>query len=186
MFDFPIPSIDWLTLAPTTTLVAVPVCMLVGFTLERVAYRPLRNAPRLAPLITAIGVSLLLEYTGQVFFGAAPRTFPAIFPVANFQIGSLVLSSNQLIVIIVAVGLMLGLGAAFLLDYLEDSIRGPEQFERAAGGAPRTTTGHPWCSTTTPRPATPPAWTAEPPCSRTCGAPTAGAGCSPGKPPAQG
>jgi len=60
-------------------------------------------------LITAIGVSLLLEYSGQVFFGAAPRTFPAILPSANFTLGGLVLSSNQLVVIVVAVLLMIGL-----------------------------------------------------------------------------
>ena len=59
--------------------------------------------------ITAIGVSLLLEYTGQVFFGAAPRTFPAIFPATNFQFGSLTLSSNQIVVIVIAVVLMLAL-----------------------------------------------------------------------------
>jgi branched-chain amino acid transport system permease protein len=60
-------------------------------------------------LITAIGVSLLLEYSGQKFFGAAPRTFPAIFPMKNFQLGSLVISTNQLAVIVIAVLLMLAL-----------------------------------------------------------------------------
>src|SRR5206468_9921722 len=44
------------------TLVAVPVCMAVGFIVEKLAYRPLRNAPRLAPLITAIGVSIVLQH----------------------------------------------------------------------------------------------------------------------------
>ncbi len=93
----------------TVLLAAMVGCALLGMLIERLAYRPLRGAATLNVLITAIGVSLLLEYTGQVFFGAAPRTFPAIFPVANFQLGSLVISSNQLIVIVVAVGLMLGL-----------------------------------------------------------------------------
>jgi branched-chain amino acid transport system permease protein len=60
-------------------------------------------------LITAIGVSLLLEYTGQVFFGAAPRTFPAVFPVTSFQLGGVVISTNQLVVIGVAVLLMVAL-----------------------------------------------------------------------------
>lgn len=81
-------------------------CAILGMTIERLAYRPLRGAPTLNVLITAIGVSLLLEYTGQVFFGAAPRNFPAIFPVTNFQLGGLIISSNQLIVIIVSVVLM--------------------------------------------------------------------------------
>lgn len=90
-------------------LAAMAGCAVLGMLIERLAYRPLRGAPTLNVLITAIGVSLLLEYSGQVFFGAAPRTFPAILPSANFALGGLVLSSNQLVVIIVAVLLMIGL-----------------------------------------------------------------------------
>src|SRR5204863_6429569 len=90
-------------------LTAMVGCALLGMTIERFAYRPLRGAATLNVLITAIGVSLLLEYSGQVFFGAAPRTFPALFPVKNFQVGGLVLGSNQLIVIVIAVLLMIGL-----------------------------------------------------------------------------
>jgi branched-chain amino acid transport system permease protein len=89
--------------------VAMAGCAVFGIVIERLAYRPLRSGPTLNVLITAIGVSLLLQYSGQVFFGAAPRTFPAIFPAANFEVGGLVLSSNQLVVIGVAVLLMLGL-----------------------------------------------------------------------------
>jgi branched-chain amino acid transport system permease protein len=90
-------------------LVAMVGCAVLGMTIERLAYRPLRNAATLNVLITAIGVSLLLEYSGLVFFGAAPRTFPSVFPMKNFQLGSLVISTNQLIVIVVAVLLMIGL-----------------------------------------------------------------------------
>ncbi|NBW87803.1 MAG: branched-chain amino acid ABC transporter permease [Planctomycetia bacterium] len=90
-------------------LAAMAGCAVLGMLIERLAYRPLRGAPTLNVLITAIGVSLLLEYSGQVFFGAAPRTFPAILPSANFTLGGLVLSSNQLVVIVVAVMLMIGL-----------------------------------------------------------------------------
>jgi branched-chain amino acid transport system permease protein len=90
-------------------LAAMAGCAVLGMLIERLAYRPLRGAPTLNVLITAIGVSLLLEYSGQVFFGAAPRTFPAILPSANFALGGLVLSSNQLVVIVVAVLLMIGL-----------------------------------------------------------------------------
>lgn len=84
-------------------------CAILGMTIERLAYRPLRGAPTLNVLITAIGVSLLLEYSGQTFFGAAPRTFPSIFPSTNFEFGNLVVSSNQVMVIIVAVALVVGL-----------------------------------------------------------------------------
>src|SRR5687767_15980534 len=65
--------------------VAMIGCAVLGMTIERLAYRPLRNAATLNVLITAIGVSLLLEYSGQVFFGAAPRTFPSVFPVKHFS-----------------------------------------------------------------------------------------------------
>ncbi len=88
---------------------AMAGCAVLGITIERLAYRPLRGAPTLNVLITAIGVSLFLEYTGQVGFGAAPRLFPPVFPVHQFTAGGLVLSSSQLLVIAVAVLLMLGL-----------------------------------------------------------------------------
>ena len=90
-------------------LVSMTGCALLGVTIERLAYRRLRSAPTLNVLITAIGVSLLIESSGQVFFGAAPRTFPAIIPSANFDVGGLVISTNQLAVIIVTAVLVLGL-----------------------------------------------------------------------------
>ncbi len=88
---------------------AMAGCALLGMIIERLAYRPLRGAPTLNVLITAIGVSLLLEYSGQVFFGATPRTFPSVFPSTNFTFGDLVISSNQIVVIVVTALLMLGL-----------------------------------------------------------------------------
>jgi branched-chain amino acid transport system permease protein len=90
-------------------LIAMAGCAILGMTIERLAYRPLRGAATLNVLITAIGVSLLLEYSGQVFFGATPRTFPEVFPSANYHLGSLVISSNQVLVIVVTALLMLGL-----------------------------------------------------------------------------
>ncbi len=59
-------------------LVSMLTCSLLGLAIERLAYRPLRKAPKLNILITAIGVSLFLEYTGQVVFGADPKVFPEI------------------------------------------------------------------------------------------------------------
>jgi branched-chain amino acid transport system permease protein len=84
-------------------------CALLGVTIERLAYRRLRGGPTLNVLITAIGVSLLLESSGQVFFGAAPRTFPSVFPAKDFAFGGLVISSNQLVVIAVALLLVVAL-----------------------------------------------------------------------------
>ncbi|MBU2704342.1 branched-subunit amino acid ABC-type transport system permease component, partial [Sporomusaceae bacterium BoRhaA] len=60
-------------------IIAMVMTGLVGMLIERVAYRPLRSAPKIAILITAIGVSLLLEYGGILLLTPQPRTFPAIF-----------------------------------------------------------------------------------------------------------
>ena len=62
----------------TVLIIAMIGCGLLGFLIERLAYRPLRNAPKLNALITAIGVSLFLEYSGQIVFGATPQLFPNI------------------------------------------------------------------------------------------------------------
>jgi branched-chain amino acid transport system permease protein len=62
----------------TILIIAMIGCGLLGFIIERLAYRPLRNAPKLNALITAIGVSLFLEYSGQIVFGATPQLFPNI------------------------------------------------------------------------------------------------------------
>ncbi|HTQ31907.1 MAG TPA: branched-chain amino acid ABC transporter permease [Opitutaceae bacterium] len=88
---------------------AMLACALLGVTIDRLAYRPLRRAPTLNVLITAIGVSLLLENTGQAVVGAEPRTFPPVFPSTNFTLGPLVISSSQLLVIVLAALLLLAL-----------------------------------------------------------------------------
>ena len=78
--------------------------------IERFAYRPLRKQPKLTMLITAIGVSLFLEYAGQFAFGAAPKSFPQIlptFPIA--KIGGLSVNSNQLVVLGVTLLLLIAL-----------------------------------------------------------------------------
>lgn len=60
--------------------VAVPVCMLLSFAMERIAYRPLRNAPRLAPLITAIGLSVILQTVAMLIWGRNYQVFPSVLP----------------------------------------------------------------------------------------------------------
>lgn len=88
---------------------AMAVCALLGVIVERLAYRPLRGGSTLNVLITAIGVSLLLQNLGQYFWGAAPRPFPELFPVTTFELGGLFVSSNQLVVIGVTVLLLVAL-----------------------------------------------------------------------------
>src|SRR5512145_845693 len=67
-------------------VVAIPVCMAVGFTLERVAYRPLRNAPRLAPLITAIGLSIILQHIAMIVWSRNPLPYPQIIQTVSYHI----------------------------------------------------------------------------------------------------
>ena len=107
-------------------------CALLGIVIERFAYRPLRGAPKLNVLITAIGVSLLLESAGQIVFGAAPRPFPALFPESTFRLGSLDLSSNQLLVIVVAAALVVALEFFIFRTRLGAALRAVSQNPKAA------------------------------------------------------
>ena len=69
------------------TLAAVPVCMGVGYAVERVAYRPLRSAPRLAPLITAIGVSIVLQHLALLVWSRNIIAFPQIIDLKLYRLG---------------------------------------------------------------------------------------------------
>ncbi|HZL12825.1 MAG TPA: branched-chain amino acid ABC transporter permease [Verrucomicrobiae bacterium] len=90
--------------------ISMLICAALGIIIERFAYRPLRSSPKLTMLITAIGVSLFLEYTGQFVFGAAPKKFPALIPVYPIaQFGGLSLNSNQIIVFVVTLVLLVAL-----------------------------------------------------------------------------
>ncbi|HEV2653723.1 MAG TPA: branched-chain amino acid ABC transporter permease [Ktedonobacteraceae bacterium] len=84
-------------------------CALLGVVIERIAYRPLRNAPRLAPLITAIGVSLILEDVGKLWKGVSNVSFPQVFPSTTYYIGDVSISSVNILVFVVAVVLMIAL-----------------------------------------------------------------------------
>jgi branched-chain amino acid transport system permease protein len=103
-------------------LAAMVFCALVGVVIERAAYRPLRKAPRLAMLITAIGVSFFLENLCQMRFwqehfrilGPDPQTFPTLIQLRSYTLwqgptGSVTISNVQIIVLAVSVGLMAGL-----------------------------------------------------------------------------
>jgi len=88
---------------------AMAGCAVLGIAIERLVYRPLRSGPTLNVLITAIGMSLFLEYAGQLAFGATPRAFPPIFPARVIAVHGLIVSTSQVIVIAVALVLMVAL-----------------------------------------------------------------------------
>jgi len=91
-------------------LIAMVGCGVIGFAIERLAYKPVRRSSRLAALITAIGVSLLLENGGILLFGPDPKFFPQIIRAQNIPLGGgVTISNQQIIILVVSVALMLGL-----------------------------------------------------------------------------
>jgi branched-chain amino acid transport system permease protein len=93
-------------------LLAIPVCALLGMSIERFAYRPLRSAPRLAPLITAIGVSIVLQNVAMMIWGRQYIPFPAILPNEPIQLGSATFMPVQGVIVLLSAVLM---GALLLL-----------------------------------------------------------------------
>jgi len=91
-------------------LLTMAICALLGMTIEKLAYRPLRSQPRLTVLITAIGVSLFLEYGGQFVFGADPKGFPELVVDRTIEgTGALTITTAQLAAFLISIGLLIGL-----------------------------------------------------------------------------
>ncbi|MCX7140403.1 MAG: branched-chain amino acid ABC transporter permease [Proteobacteria bacterium] len=114
-------------------LVAIPVCMLVGYAMERIAYRPLRGAPRLAPLITAIGISIILQHVALLVWSRNPLAFPQIIPLASFEVGGAIITGVQIAIIITS---LLMMGALTLMVYrtkLGIAMRATSQNPQVAG-----------------------------------------------------
>ncbi len=90
-------------------LVAILACALLNAAIERLAYRRLRKAPRLAPLITAIGVSFMLENLIELWQGSAPVAFPNVIPNPELSIGALQVGVQQIVVVALAIVTMIAL-----------------------------------------------------------------------------
>ncbi len=89
--------------------VAIPVCVLLAIGMERLAYRPLRNAPRLSPLITAIGLSITLQTVAMIIWKPNPIVFPDLLPTDPIPIFGAVLAPKQLLILVVSSIMMGGL-----------------------------------------------------------------------------
>jgi branched-chain amino acid transport system permease protein len=96
-------------IALLTILVSMLLCGLTGVIIERLAYRRLRNAPRLAPLITAIGMSFILENIMQYWKGPAPIPVPQFIPNPSFHVGPIEIAAKQILVIVLAIVMMIAL-----------------------------------------------------------------------------
>jgi len=92
-------------------VLSMAICAAIGILIERLAYRPLRSRPKLTVLITAIGVSLFIEYTCQhrLVFDAAPKRFPDLIPATIWHAGGVAIGTNQIIVLVTTILLLLGL-----------------------------------------------------------------------------
>jgi len=92
-------------------ILAAAICAGIGMTIERLAYRPLRNRPKLTVLITAIGVSLLIENTAQneKVLGSAPQAFPQLVAERAIHLGNLVISSKDVLTVAVTIVLLVGM-----------------------------------------------------------------------------
>jgi branched-chain amino acid transport system permease protein len=105
------PGISSLVILLITSMVA---CSILGLLIERLAYRPLRNSPKLNILITAIGVSLFLEYSGQMVFGADPKVFPEVM--TDYTLASFIgVDIKSFDVTVLAVSLLAMLGLEFMI-----------------------------------------------------------------------
>jgi branched-chain amino acid transport system permease protein len=98
----------WLLMA-ISLLAAIVVCAALNFSIEKIAYRPLRNAPRLAPLITAIGMSLMLQTLAMIVWKPNPKPYPPLLPNDPIDLGGPVISVTQILILVVTATILGGL-----------------------------------------------------------------------------
>ncbi|SEL67919.1 amino acid/amide ABC transporter membrane protein 1, HAAT family (TC 3.A.1.4.-) [Roseateles sp. YR242] len=94
---------------------AVGVCSLLNYAIEKIAYRPLRNAPRLAPLITAMGMSLLLQTLAMIIWKPNPKSFPQLLPSDPIPIFGATITMTQILILVVTVVMLASL--VFLVNH---------------------------------------------------------------------
>jgi len=114
-------------------LIAMPTCMALGYVIERVAYRPLRAAPRLAALITAIGVSILLQNAAMMIWGRQYHSFPALLPAASHTLAGATVDDLQIFIVVLAAAIMAGLLALVHRTRLGRAMRATSQNPEVAG-----------------------------------------------------
>ncbi len=114
-------------------MAAIVVCAILSVLIERLAYRPLRNAPRLSPLITAIGISIVLQTLGMIIWSPNPQVFPDLLPTDPIQIGGAILAPKQLLILGVSATMMAGLMLLVNKTRLGRAMRATAENPRIAG-----------------------------------------------------
>jgi branched-chain amino acid transport system permease protein len=112
---------------------AIPVCVILSLVIERVAYRPLRNAPKLAPLITAIGLSIVIQTLAMIIWKPNPIVFPDLLPTKPIEIGPALLAPKQMLILVVSAILMIGLLLLVNRTKLGRAMRATAENPRIAG-----------------------------------------------------
>ncbi len=112
---------------------AIPVCVAVNLLIERIAYRRLRNAPRLAPLITAIGVSILLQTFAMMIWGRSPIPFPQVMPSESYHIFGALITPTQVMLLALATISMLALVFMVEKTRMGRAMRATAENPRVAG-----------------------------------------------------
>ncbi len=113
-------------------IAAIVVCSVLGVVTEKVAYKPLRNSPRISALITAIAVSLLLQNLFMVIFTSSPRPFPAIFHLKEVNIGSIQINGVSILTIVISAILMIVLQLFIKKTKLGRAMRAVSEDSKAA------------------------------------------------------
>lgn len=127
------PGLAGIAMLLIAILGAIPVCIIVNILIERIAYRRLRNAPRLAPLITAIGVSILVQTFAMMIWGRSPIPFPSVMPTVPVQIGGAVISQIQILLLVLATAAMIGLVLLVEKTKMGRAMRATAENPRVAG-----------------------------------------------------
>ncbi|MDA0225506.1 MAG: branched-chain amino acid ABC transporter permease [Proteobacteria bacterium] len=112
---------------------AIPTCMLIGYSVERLAYRPLRRAPRLAPLISAIGMSIILQHLAMMVWSRNVLAFPQIIPSHTFHFFGATITNVQLVILLICVTIMAGLATLVYRTRLGTAMRATAQNPQVAG-----------------------------------------------------
>ena len=112
---------------------AIPVCVLLSLFVERVAYRPLRNAPRLAPLITAIGVSIVIQTVAMIVWKPNPIVFPDLLPTDPVPVFGAILAPKQILILVVSALMMVALMLLVNRTRLGRAMRATAENPRIAG-----------------------------------------------------